>query len=323
MVELKKVTAKILSEDKKVISYRPSWKNMTGSITSAILLQQIRFHWVNKGSKPFYKFFSPPQTGHDKYRIGDSWIEELGFTLAELRGAMKKVAKRLVKEDLEDLKSALDGHFVGYFRDQNHVTWHYFNEDYFLEQVIKLYSGKDEEHVPHAKFPLSKNESSPHMLNSHLAKDDLARCEINASILSETPTKTPISNSGQKPAVLRPSNSEEPRPEKPKPLTVLKETFLESGCPWAVNKKEEGFFWSQLRIIYTLAGEDVNRGKALIREAVKRLKADGLSISGPQSLVKTVRAIITEQKSIQPTNGKLPPGWTREQYEEFKARHSA
>lgn len=115
-------------------------------------------------------------------------------------------------------------------------------------------------------------------------------------------------------------------PEKPKPLTVLKDTFTEeSGCPWAANKKEESFFWSQIRIIYKLAGQDVGRGQTLIKESVKRLRSDELTISGPQSLIKTIRAIIGEQATKKKVGGggKLPPGWTREDYEKFRAQHGA
>ena len=63
----------ILSADKDVILYRKELNDITGGVTSTILLQQISYWWVKSGRKPFYKFIEP--CGHERYKQGDSWVE--------------------------------------------------------------------------------------------------------------------------------------------------------------------------------------------------------------------------------------------------------
>jgi len=134
------IAQEILDEDRKMIKYRPSWKDMTGSITSAILLQQIRFRWKREKG-PFYKFIKPPtsEKAMKKYKKGDSWCEELGFTGYEYEGAFKLIGKRLKKDDLLDLDAALDGYFVGCIQTKTYETIFYFNEAYFNKRIVEHY----------------------------------------------------------------------------------------------------------------------------------------------------------------------------------------
>jgi len=44
-----------LAEDKALIAYRPRFAKLTGSVTAAILLQQI-IYWQQKQGGDFYKF---------------------------------------------------------------------------------------------------------------------------------------------------------------------------------------------------------------------------------------------------------------------------
>ena len=93
-----------LKTDKNIIAYRPEFTQITGSINTAILLNQIIYHYYDKygnGSR-FYKFSAPCK--HDGYRNGDSWIEELGFTLREFNGALKKIGFKYgdVNNDLSE-----------------------------------------------------------------------------------------------------------------------------------------------------------------------------------------------------------------------------
>jgi hypothetical protein len=63
------------------IPYRPCWNLLTGSPLASILLQQIAFRWQRHGRKPFYKYAAPC----DSTRLGESWQEELGFSLVQFR----------------------------------------------------------------------------------------------------------------------------------------------------------------------------------------------------------------------------------------------
>ena len=94
---------KILADDPNLTIYRPSLRQLTGSVTSAILFNQILYRWKKKKGKSFYKFKVPPkkregETGEQylervkPYKEGDSWCEELGFSRSEFDNAIKKMA---------------------------------------------------------------------------------------------------------------------------------------------------------------------------------------------------------------------------------------
>jgi len=82
------VLASILANDKNVILYRKELNEITGSVTATILLQQI-IYWGQKTGGEFYKFIAPCK--HEKYKSGDSWVEELGFSRREFSTAYNKL----------------------------------------------------------------------------------------------------------------------------------------------------------------------------------------------------------------------------------------
>jgi hypothetical protein len=103
-------------------------------------------------------------------------------------------------------------------------------------------------------------------------------------------------------------------------LNSFKKTFLqETGLPWAMNKPEERDFWGQISLIDKLAQENADQGCYLIAEAVRRLRADNLTISSPRSLVKTARAIIGEQVNRRANaREESPDDTTIQQYRELE-----
>ena len=79
----------LLAQDKSIITYRKELNEITGGVMATILLQQL-IYWSDKNdNKPFYKFVEPCE--NEKYKNGDSWTEELGFTKKEFTGAYKKL----------------------------------------------------------------------------------------------------------------------------------------------------------------------------------------------------------------------------------------
>jgi hypothetical protein len=88
--ELEKKMVDCLAQERMVIPYRPELAKHLKSINSAILLQQIIFRWIGNGRRPFYKFKEPCR--HSKYRPGDSWVEELGFSRREFDTALRNIA---------------------------------------------------------------------------------------------------------------------------------------------------------------------------------------------------------------------------------------
>ncbi len=135
----------IFAEDKKMVAYRPQWRQITGSVTATILLQQILFHWDKSGRRPFYKFKIPclNEQGaitNSMYKTGDSWIEELGFSRHEFNTAIKKIGCKISKRRLEknpDLKT--HDKPVEYYTDENHTTWYSIHEKNLAKLLAKLY----------------------------------------------------------------------------------------------------------------------------------------------------------------------------------------
>jgi len=143
-------TQALLADEKNAVLYRPKWAKALGSITSAILLQQINYWWVSKGHKEFYKFRS--ECSHDLYCEGDSWIEELGFGDYEFDGALKSLATRVKAGDSK--QSILDvteptfnekgvmtnaNCLVIYWISRGHVPYFELNEALFHNLVQALY----------------------------------------------------------------------------------------------------------------------------------------------------------------------------------------
>ena len=131
--EPNKLTQLIL-DDKKVIAYRPAMVQITGSITATILLAQIMF-WAERTNNRFYKFREP--CNHPLYKPGDSWVEELGMSPAELKGALKLVtSKNTIKKEIDT--DALVWRETGMDR----VTWYSVNWNK-INQVISELMGVD------------------------------------------------------------------------------------------------------------------------------------------------------------------------------------
>ena len=61
------------------------------SVGACVLMQQLDYHFNNAGfQNGFYKFLEPCPD-HPKYRNGDSWTEELGFSPDEFRTAFDQI----------------------------------------------------------------------------------------------------------------------------------------------------------------------------------------------------------------------------------------
>lgn len=80
----------VIANDKRMIAYRPEWREAIGSVTASILLGQIIYWWERSGRKEFYKFREPCKH-HPQYQAGDSWCEELGFSKDEYNTALQKI----------------------------------------------------------------------------------------------------------------------------------------------------------------------------------------------------------------------------------------
>jgi hypothetical protein len=163
----------IIAEDCSLITYRPSLNEITGSVTSTILLQQTLHYWKNIGKKKFYKFKEP--CGHRQYKQGDSWVETLGFTAKEFDGALKRIAfKKGKTKNVISKENAL----IIYYRDKDGLTWYEPQEEKIKEMLSRIYSVND-------KKEYTKKEQKGEIPNKS-GKVAYPISEIQSEIKSET-----------------------------------------------------------------------------------------------------------------------------------------
>lgn len=145
-------TLKIFADDKRMIAYRPEWRAFAGSVTAAILLQQILYRWDQNGRRPFYKF--KESCTHELYRPGDSWTEELGFSKREFDSALKLIAMKRSKADQELHKSCVE-----YWTDMNRITYYTVNSDILESKISALYVKRETVFTQSANQDLRKAQN--------------------------------------------------------------------------------------------------------------------------------------------------------------------
>ncbi len=132
----------ILAEDKDLITYRKSLREVAGSVTATILLQQIIFR--SKGKEKFYKFKA--SCNHAMYKEGDSWIDELGFSIKEFDNAIKRIGTKITQKiSRSNILNKTDATgIVLYWTDSDRVTWYQLNRDLLGKLLKRIYQVSDQ-----------------------------------------------------------------------------------------------------------------------------------------------------------------------------------
>jgi hypothetical protein len=166
----------LLGEDRRRVTYRPEFAKLTGSVTAAILLQQI-IHWCKSSRGDFYKFAAP--CSHDKYKPGDSWQEELAFSRSELTTALKKIGTKIVKGvsksqalSVSTAEFNADGSLtkecatklVVYWTDSDRITRYRLNVALLGNALKQHYLTKQESDITFLtkKYPEKNSKKNPH-----------------------------------------------------------------------------------------------------------------------------------------------------------------
>lgn len=113
----------LLNDRENKIIYDKNLRNITWSLTSAILLQQI-IYWSEKTKwEKFFKFIEP--CNHELYKEWDSWCEELWFSRKEFDWAIKKIWFKLWKNNKNQMDK--ENAIIIYYTDSSRITWYSIN----------------------------------------------------------------------------------------------------------------------------------------------------------------------------------------------------
>lgn len=117
---------KILAMVARSIPYVKELRVLAKSTNGCILMQQLDY-WFAHYPDGFYKFISPCE--NVKYKEGDSWQEELGFSRKEFDGAFVKIGKK--HSSLNSYRKSDDKfsgkYYCSVFDRQSGLTMYYRN----------------------------------------------------------------------------------------------------------------------------------------------------------------------------------------------------
>lgn len=117
------------------ICYYPEFVEVAGSVTGALLMSQLEFWFKVIEGKSFYKFLEPCQ--HELYKVGDSWQEELGMSVSEIRSAFKRIGIMYKsKRSFEASTDVFQGKLYAAYYDRIRRTTHYFRNTEKVQEVL-------------------------------------------------------------------------------------------------------------------------------------------------------------------------------------------
>lgn len=126
---------KILSITRDIVPYVKQLRQITEvkSASTAILMQQLDYWFSHSKGLPFYKFSQPCK--NVAYKEGDSWCEELGFSIDEFRTAFNNIGiKYLSMTEYNKAKESgvcpFNGKFYLAYTDKiKGITFYHRNHD--------------------------------------------------------------------------------------------------------------------------------------------------------------------------------------------------
>lgn len=122
------------------LNYCPELNGVTGGINATILMMQLEYWFKRTESGRFYKFLEPCEDVN--YRVGDSWVEELGFTKAEFRSAFGKIGKVYKsKKEYDGSMDKFEGKFYLSYYDRVRRLTYYLRNDRLIVNKIGIGDG--------------------------------------------------------------------------------------------------------------------------------------------------------------------------------------
>lgn len=191
------------------IPYCKEFRQIAGSVTGAILLQQLDFYFRKKPNG-FYKFLEP--CNREKYNEGDSWTEELGFSASEFRSAFDQIGLRHAsKTEYEDAKHKFKSDdkefFYCSYHDRMTGLTHYFRNHQLLDALLDKMIRPPEEAEKPGVFRNSTKCSSVTQQSAVTERKDVQLHNKDSETTTETTTETVVAET--------PITPEPPQPPSP------------------------------------------------------------------------------------------------------------
>ena len=135
---------KTLAISRGCIPYIKELRNIAGSVTASILMQQLDYWFDKTNCNPFYKFKSQCENEH--YKSGDSFTEELGFSIEEFTNAFVKIGVSYKsKTEFENATDKFQGMFYcSYFDRKEGLTFYFRNHELLDNSLNALFTVKRE-----------------------------------------------------------------------------------------------------------------------------------------------------------------------------------
>lgn len=119
---------------RNVIPYVKELRNLAGSVTASILMQQLDY-WFDRSPDGFWKFLEP--SFHKMYKQGDSWTEELGFSAKEFWTAFKQIGIAYKsKTQFENAVDKFQGRFYASYYDRKQGLTFYFRNHLLVDRQL-------------------------------------------------------------------------------------------------------------------------------------------------------------------------------------------
>ncbi len=213
-----------------------------GSLTAALLFQQAEY-WFDKCPDGFYKFIQA--CGHELYKSGDSWCEELGYSDDEFRTAWRKIGITYTSRKAflakEDPFRDEDGqeHFYCAIQDRlEGITWYYRNHDYVDKTLDNLVNPSNHQETEDPGFRKPTNRGSGNQESPAPETEDPGLVYKEQKTTPQKTTEFSYENSSKKTSPrAREKFSQDPDPPQNEPL-ILEMMAIESPGGTPLNRRQ-------------------------------------------------------------------------------------
>ena len=123
----------------RFIPYNPILRKLTGSVTSAILMQQLEY-WFSVMGGPFYKYMTMPEGEYTRGNRNSNWADELEFSEDEFRTAFDKIGIRYrSKKAFNEAPDKFQGKmYLSYYEKTSHLTYYRRNQPLIESNLMTL-----------------------------------------------------------------------------------------------------------------------------------------------------------------------------------------